>query len=196
MYLLCGLGNFEKKYLLTRHNFGFLIIDTFCANNNIKLKEQPKFEAALNIGNIENKEILLVKPYTYMNNSGRALRKVIDFYKIELEKILVIADDINLPFGELRLRANGGAGGHNGLKSVIQYLNTQNFARLRCGINANPENISLENYVLSEFSKSEKNELAKICDIAALACKSFVCAGIVETMNEFNKNFLEKINQI
>ncbi len=164
MKLIVGLGNPGKKYSDSKHNIGFMVLDTFAKANKINYKKSIRFISEIAVLN----ECILLKPKTYMNNSGLAIRKVCDFYKIPSEDVLVVFDDLNLPFAKLRLRRTGSAGGHNGIKSLIAHLGTEDFNRLRVGIGRN-DNKEMKDDVLSNFSKSEMkilNELqTEICSI-------------------------------
>ncbi|KFZ27670.1 MAG: Peptidyl-tRNA hydrolase [Candidatus Izimaplasma bacterium HR2] len=150
MKLVVGLGNPGKKYSKTKHNIGFISVDHYVDSNNLKLKKERKFNGkSLKIG-----DLVLLKPHTFMNNSGLSIKAVMDYYDIDIKDILVIYDDLDLPLGKTRLREKGSAGGHNGIKSIISHLKTEEFRRVRVGIDKNPV-IETKNYVLSSFSKKE-----------------------------------------
>ena len=150
MKLVVGLGNPGKKYSKTKHNIGFISVDHYIDSNNLKLKKERKFNGkSLKIG-----DLVLLKPHTFMNNSGLSIKAVMDYYDIDIKDILVIYDDLDLPLGKIRLREKGSAGGHNGIKSIISHLKTEEFKRVRVGIDKNPL-IETKNYVLSSFSKKE-----------------------------------------
>ncbi len=164
MKLVVGLGNPGKKYSKTKHNIGFISIDHYVDTNNLKLKKERKFNGkSLKIG-----DLVLLKPHTFMNNSGLSIKAVMDYYSIDINNILVIYDDLDLPLGKTRLREKGSAGGHNGIKSIISHLKTEEFKRVRVGIDKNPL-IETKNYVLGSFSKKEteimKPVYSKITDI-------------------------------
>lgn len=148
--LVVGLGNPGKKYKNSKHNIGFMAIDHYVKNNHLKLKKKTSMNAEIS----EDGDLILIKPLTYMNLSGRAVKKIVDYYNIELEDILVIYDDVDLPFAKLRLRYQGGSGGHNGIKSIINDLGSQKFNRIRFGIDKE-ESKDMKDYVLSDFSKQE-----------------------------------------
>ncbi len=154
MKLIIGLGNPGEKYDKTRHNLGFMAVDRFLEKHPSELKFEPKFDAAISLIRINNQKAIIAKPQTYMNLSGQAVRKIVDYYKIELEDILVIVDDIALPAGKIRLREKGSHGGQNGLKNIISHLGTNDFKRIRIGIDVDKK-IPLDQYVLSKLSKSE-----------------------------------------
>jgi peptidyl-tRNA hydrolase, PTH1 family len=159
--LVIGLGNPGKKYRNTKHNIGFISLDSYAKSKKLKFKKSIKFNAEL----IEEQSYILFKPKTYMNNSGMAVEKVVNFYNIETEDILVIHDDLDLPFGKLKLKQKGGSGGHNGLKSIISYLGSEEFKRLKFGIDKNPD-IDTKDYVLKEFNKAQEKEVNdRIIDI-------------------------------
>lgn len=149
MKLIVGLGNPDKQYINTRHNVGFMVLDDFANATNLNFKPERKFKGDICL----TKEFILLKPMTYMNLSGESVQAVSSYYKILPKDILVISDDFNLPFEKLRLRASGSAGGHNGLKSIIQQLGSMEFNRLRVGI-GDPGNDSVD-FVLGKFSKNE-----------------------------------------
>lgn len=187
MKLIVGLGNPGKKYEQTRHNVGYDTLDVFGKEKNITFKYEPKFEG--HIGKYEQKAILL-KPTTYMNLSGRSLRKVMDYFKIEVDDILVIIDDVNLELGKIRLRYQGSSGGHNGLKDIINVLNTDTFKRLRIGISDNDERI---NHVLSKFSKKEREVLLVSMNIAKDIIDDFINeVSFVDIMTKYNTHIKEE----
>lgn len=163
MKLIVGLGNPGKEYENTRHNMGFMFIDDYSKEKGVEITKK-KFNA-LYVDFINNGEkTILLKPQTYMNLSGKAVRDFVDFYKINIEDILIISDDLDMPIGKLKLRPTGSSGGHNGLKNIEQHLNTQNYKRLKIGISHNKE-IDTKDYVLGSISKENKeilNEMKKI----------------------------------
>ena len=158
-HLIVGLGNYGDKYRLTRHNAGFLTVDFLAQKCNARI-DRLRFQSLCTEAMIGSHRVLLMKPQTLMNNSGLAVREAADFYKIAPENILVISDDITLPVGRMRLRRNGSAGGHNGLKSIIAQIGSDAFPRLRMGIGKKPHpDYDLADWVLSEFNKSEQETL-------------------------------------
>ena len=164
-HLIVGLGNYGEKYRLTRHNAGFLTLDYCEQRCNTKI-DRLRFQSLCGEAQIGSHRVLLMKPQTLMNNSGLAVREAANFYKIAPENILVISDDITLPVGRMRLRKNGSAGGHNGLKSIIAEIGSDAFPRLRMGIGEKPHpDFDLADWVLSEFTKDEQKDL-----FAAFAC--------------------------
>ncbi len=156
MRLIVGLGNPGKKYSNTKHNIGFMSLNAYAEVNKIKYKKSIKFTSEI----AKLDKAILIKPKTYMNNSGLAIRKVAKYYNITPENILIIFDDLNVPLAKIRLRFNGSAGGHNGIKSTIAHLQTQDFKRLRVGIGRNSSK-EMKIDVLSDFSKQEVKELEK-----------------------------------
>ncbi len=180
--LIAGLGNPGPEYTFTRHNVGFLVLDRLAALLNVGWEKAAKWEAAL----AKSDSVFLVKPMTYMNLSGRSLRAVSDFYKITPEEMLVVTDDMALPLGKLRLRLEGGPGGHNGLESVICELGTENIPRLRVGIGSPPPELATD-HVLGRFFEEERPVIAAAIERAAQAAKWAIDNGLVSAMNNFNK---------
>jgi len=190
-YLLVGLGNPGREYRENRHNAGFMVIDKLCKETGISLSRMQS-KALVGVGTIEGKRVVLAKPQTFMNLSGQAVGGLVRFYKIPLEQVLVIYDDLDLPFGTIRLRPGGGAGGQKGVASVIQHLGTQDFARIRVGIGRPPGQRAASGYVLQDFSASEQKILDEILDRAAAAARVFVAEGLDIAMNQYNGTLLEK----
>ncbi|MEG0314190.1 MAG: aminoacyl-tRNA hydrolase [Erysipelotrichaceae bacterium] len=186
MKLIIGLGNPGKEYEKTRHNTGFNAIDKLARAIDIKC-DMVKFKAEYGIGMYGGQKVLLMKPTTYMNNSGEALKAAVDFYQIAIEDIVVIYDDLDLPVGKLRLREKGSSGGHNGIKSITAHLHTQIFNRIRVGIDKNPL-IATPDYVLGKIGKEELEEYDKSLDKASEAAQIFIKKSFTEAMNEYNKN--------
>lgn len=189
VHIIVGLGNPGKEYEKTRHNVGFMVVDELARQHALDFKKgRGKYlETSLRFG---NRKTYLIKPLTFMNLSGEAVAAAVRFYKLEdLSHLLVICDDLNLPFGTIRLRSGGSDGGQKGLRSVIQMLGTQDFPRLRIGIGNNFSN-AVE-YVLSPFSRKEQEDLPLIIKWAADAVRSFVADGIEVTMSRFNRNLFE-----
>lgn len=159
MKLIIGLGNPEPNYDLTRHNIGFMIINDYCQNQTIIFKSKVKYQIAE--ANILGEKVIFIKPSTYMNLSGEAIKSVVDFYKISIEDIIVIYDDLDLEFNTLRIKKNSSSGGHNGIKSTINHLGTQDFLKLKVGIN-NQFKADSKSFVLNKFTKKEQLELKQI----------------------------------
>ena len=186
MFMIVGLGNPGRQYVGTRHNIGFEIADALCAKYDIKLKKS-KFRAEMGDGRIGGEKVLVVKPQTYMNLSGEAVRDIAEYYDIESERILVIFDDISLPVGKLRIRIKGSAGGHNGVKNIIYQLGTDEFPRIKVGIGA-PEHAGyeLKDYVLGRFSEDEIKILIQTAIRATDAVEELICVDARSAMNKYN----------
>lgn len=168
MKLIVGLGNPGKKYHETKHNIGFMCLDSFVDKEKTAFKKDNKFHGeVVKIGNV-----VLLKPHTFMNLSGQSVRACIDYYDIDVEDVLIIYDDLALPLGKLRLREKGSAGGHNGIKNIISHLGTQEFKRVRVGIDSN-KLIETKDYVLGKFSKQEKQELEPKIDLVNEIIRDF-----------------------
>ncbi|NQX85824.1 MAG: aminoacyl-tRNA hydrolase [Flavobacteriaceae bacterium] len=183
-FLIVGLGNIGAEYVNTRHNIGFKIVDALAQKHNasfetLKLGSLTSFK-------LKGRAFVLLKPNTYMNLSGKAVKYWMDKEKISLENVLVITDDLNLPFGSLRLKTKGSDGGHNGLKDVQAKLNTTKYNRFRFGISAAFGRGRQVDYVLGEWSDDEKHQLKERLDIAADLVESFALSGVNNTMNNFN----------
>ena len=185
MYLIVGLGNPEEKYSNTRHNMGFDVINKLSKECDIKVSKS-KFDALYGMGEINGKKVILVKPQTYMNLSGESIIKYKKFYKISNKNIIVIYDDIDLKLGDIRLKAKGSSGSHNGMKSVVENLNTQDFIRVRVGIGAPEHKEDMINYVIGQIPKRER----EILDVSIKKAKDSVIEilenGIDTAMNKFN----------
>ncbi len=187
MKLIVGLGNPGPRYEKTRHNIGFEVIDELASRNGVKLSD-AKFSGLFANINKNGEKAILLKPLTYMNLSGESIRPLADYYKIPVENVLVIYDDLDLPVGKIRLRQKGSAGGHNGMKSTIQHLGTSEFNRIRIGINRPPEGIKVPDYVLGRFSSDEWDEMQSVIQTCADACEEWLEKPFLEVMNRFNSN--------
>ncbi|MDR7870950.1 MAG: aminoacyl-tRNA hydrolase [Tissierellaceae bacterium] len=185
MYVIVGLGNPGKDYTNTRHNVGFNSIDLLAQRNNINLNK-IKFKSVYGEGFIGNNKVMLVKPQTYMNNSGIAVREILDFYKLPTEKLIVIVDDIDIGFADLRIKAKGSAGSHNGLKSIIYHIRDDNFPRVKIGIGKKHPQQDLADFVLSRFSKEETVDIDNSILDAAEAVELMITDTIENAMNKFN----------
>jgi PTH1 family peptidyl-tRNA hydrolase len=184
-YLLIGLGNPGREYRDNRHNFGFMLIDRLAvrlAARGMKLQSKAIVTDAL----YEDRKLILAKPQTYMNLSGHSVQGLANFYKLPLENLLVAHDDLDLPFGTIRMRPGGGPGGQKGVASAIERLGTKDFARLRLGIGRPPGRMDAAAYVLQDFSRDETKELSTLLDRAADAALTFVMEGLDKAMNKFN----------
>lgn len=182
MFLIIGLGNPEKKYKLNRHNIGFLAIDKIADNFGIKLTFQNYNS---NFGISRKYKVILVKPLTYMNNSGEAVKFFLKKYKLLPTDIIIIYDDLDLELGKIRIREKGSSGGHKGLISIIQHLNTEEFPRIRVGI-GRPQNQETIDFVLSNFKKKELSIIEKTLEQVVEATKIIIENGISKAMNKFN----------
>ena len=183
MYIIAGLGNPTREYEKTRHNVGFDTIDVLADKLNTSVDEK-KFKGLYGKGIIAGEKVILLKPQTFMNLSGESVREAADFYKVDPEHIIVIYDDISLDVGQLRIRKKGSAGGHNGLKSIINHAGTQKFKRVRVGVGANEGN--LVNHVLGKFSKGERVLAEQGIKDAASAVEVMILEDINTAMNKFN----------
>ncbi|HZK03491.1 MAG TPA: aminoacyl-tRNA hydrolase [Bacteroidaceae bacterium] len=184
-YLIVGLGNPGDEYLNTRHNVGYMVLDAFAkASNTVFQDKRYGFVGRMQI---KNRKLVLLKPTTYMNLSGNSVRYWLNKEKIEIERLLIVTDDLALPIGTIRLKGKGGDGGHNGLRNIIQTLSTQNFARLRVGIGNNFNIGAQVKFVLDEFSTNEIDLINKLITVATDVIKSFCLSGLTDTMTIYNK---------
>ncbi len=184
-FLIAGLGNPGPEYKYTRHNIGFLVADRLAEQLNSRFQSERYAQVAK--ARHRGKALTIIKPQTYMNLSGKAVRYWLDKEKIPLENLLVITDDLNLPFGQIRLRAKGSHGGHNGLKNIIEVLGTEKFARLRIGIGKEFAPGEQVDYVLGKWSEKEMEKLPEIIAHAAEAALNFTMEGLQPTMTKYNK---------
>lgn len=186
MYIIVGLGNPEKKYFTTRHNIGFMAIDTIAEKYNIRV-EEAKHKALIGKGVIEGQKVILVKPLTYMNLSGESVREVADYYKVDPEsEIIVVYDDISLPVGQLRIRPKGSAGGHNGIKNIIAHLGTEKFMRIKVGVGEKPSRMDLADYVLGHFTEEELKLEKEAFDKVTDAVNLIMADNVEKAMNLYN----------
>jgi peptidyl-tRNA hydrolase, PTH1 family len=183
--LIVGLGNPGKEYAETRHNVGFRCVDELARRHGLKWA-RPRLKAEQARGTIAGHEVVLAKPQTYMNLSGVSVVQLVKWYKVPLDQVLVIHDDLDLPFGQLRLRAEGSAGGQNGLASILQQLRTQAVPRLRIGINR-PQWGEPRDYVLTRFTKEQVAALPDVLGRGADAAELWLRDGIIAAMNQFNR---------
>ncbi len=184
--LIVGLGNPGTKYENTRHNAGFMALDALAKDLGVKV-DRVRFRAYCGEGKIGDKRVLLMKPQTFMNNSGEAVREAMQFYKLTPENILLFFDDISLPVGGLRVRRNGSAGGQNGVKSIITLCGSDAFPRVKLGIGAKPyPDYNLADWVLSRFTKDEMKVMGETAEKAAGAAKLIVQGNIDEAMNRYS----------
>jgi PTH1 family peptidyl-tRNA hydrolase len=183
MWCIAGLGNPGREYRNTRHNLGFMVVDLLADRFNLAWKRRALYSCAIH----SPSGLFLVKPLTFMNQSGLAVAKALSYQKIHPGKLLVVCDDINLPLGKIRLRAKGSDGGHNGLKSVIQHLKSSDFARLRLGVGPLPAGAVLADFVLSDFTRSERDLTAEVLDKAAKAVEETTKYNMDKAMNRVNQ---------
>ncbi len=185
MYLIVGLGNPEKDYGATRHNMGFNTINKLAKQYGIEVIKN-KFKGLYGMGMIEGEKVILLKPQTFMNLSGESIKEVIQFYKLEIDQLIVIYDDIDIEPGIIKIRKAGGPGTHNGMKSVVKELNTQSFKRIRVGIGKPEEKENLMEYVIGAISDEDREKLDKGTDLAKEAMIEMIKNGIDIAMNKFN----------
>ena len=183
-YLIVGLGNIGVEYANTRHNMGFMVLDAWAQASNI-LFESGRYGSTATIS-FKGRKFTLLKPSTYMNLSGKAVRYWMNELKIPLENLLVLSDDLNIPFGTLRLRKNGSAGGHNGLTNINELIGTQDYARIRLGIGNEFGRGQQVDYVLGELSKEEKEQMPEICKRTIEGIKAWATIGADRAMNVVN----------
>jgi len=185
--LIVGLGNPGKKYEWSRHNLGFMVIDTLADQYGLTWKKNQVHHGWISRGRLGAQLCQLFKPAMYMNRSGQAVGSLRRYLGLELFDLLVICDDLNLDFGQIRIRPTGSDGGHNGLDSVIRHLGSKDFGRLRIGIGAPSPGQDPADFVLSEFYSGERKELGHLCDEAATCCVAWLSQGMGKTMNRFNQ---------
>ena len=184
MYIIAGLGNPGKKYENTRHNIGFITIDSLASKHNITV-DKLKFKALVGEGRISGQKVILVKPQTYMNLSGESVQEVMNFYKVDPQNLIVIYDDIDIDLGTLRIRKSGSAGTHNGMRSIVQHINSTDFPRIRIGMGG-PSKGDLVDFVIGGMSKAESEVLKETVDNATEAIDCIIESGIDMSMNRFN----------
>lgn len=190
MKLIVGLGNPGIRYRLSRHNAGFLIVDWFAHQQEIPI-QQTLFDAHIGKGKMDGEPVILAKPQTFMNLSGIAVRKLADYFRIDTEDVIVAHDDLDLPFGSVRLKAGGGHGGHKGLVSLIDHLGEQDFIRIRLGIGKPARKSMVEGYVLEPFSPEEMDSLPPLIAEAADAATEILRFGVQKAMEKHHR---KKIN--
>ncbi len=184
-FIIAGLGNPDRKYENTRHNAGFITVDALADKYDIRL-DRIKYKSLCNTAVINGKKVLLMKPSTYMNNSGLAVKEAMSFFKVPPEKTLIIFDDISLDVGKLRIRRKGSDGGHNGIKNIIYLSGSDMFPRIKMGVGQKPEKWDLADWVLSSFTSSEQKELQGAVEKACLAAELIVGEQIDKAMNQYN----------
>jgi len=182
--IIAGLGNPGEKYAYTRHNIGFMVISEL--SERFKINSSYKFDGLIGDFFFGGEKIFLFQPMKYMNKSGQPIYKVLDYFQIEAEDLLVIHDDLDLELGKMRFKQNGGSGGHNGIKSIINNLGTDKFKRLKIGIDRPPENIPVPDFVLTTFRGEEKEISERVVKEAASAVELMLKENIMKAMNKYN----------
>lgn len=187
MKCIIGLGNPGRKYAKTRHNIGFMVIDELLNRHQSELSKE-KYNGMYTTEFIQGEKVAFLQPQTFMNRSGECIKPFMDYYKINIEDILVIYDDLDLPIGKIRLRQKGGHGGHNGLRSTIDHLGTRDFKRLRVGIGRPTSPMSIVDYVLGQFSKDQQESAVLSIKRGADACEEWFKNDFMNVMNTFNQS--------
>ena len=185
MKLIAGLGNIGNKYVFTRHNAGFMLADSIALNAGLSFKENSRLKCLITTIKNNINDYLIIKPITFMNLSGEAVRAAVDYYKIDVKDIIIVYDDLSLELGKIRFRQNGSDGGHNGIKSVIQHLGTNEIARLKIGIGPQPS-IPSEVFVLQNFSQEELETMKNVLSKAKEGIACYFTSGIQEAQNKYN----------
>ena len=194
MRIIVGIGNPGSRYKNNRHNVGFQFLDFFCAEKKLFFKTS-KFDYHFSEGEFSGSPFVLIKPDTYVNNSGLAVSDCINHYKVDVENVLVVVDDINLNFSDVRIRKSGGDGGHNGLNSIIYHLQSKDFSRLRIGIGSDFKAGNLADYVLSDFGKNDFIQLEKSFALSIQLVDSFILDGYHKMLSTFSRlKNLDKLN--
>jgi len=186
MKIIAGLGNPGEKYKNTRHNVGFMVTEALASKYNVKGSFNSKFNAIVGKGVVKDIEVLIVQPLTYMNLSGEAISKIMNWYKVDIADLFVVFDDVSLDMGKIRFREEGSAGGHNGIKSIISCCCGQNFPRLKVGIGPNPGEHLWTSYVLEKFTAEESEILKKIIPLSVEAVEDYLLSGMNFAQNKYN----------
>jgi len=195
MYIVAGLGNPGKKYENSRHNIGFDVINVIANQESIGVLEK-KHKAVIGKGYLEGQKTVLAKPYTYMNLSGESIREICQYYKVdETWQLIVIADDVSLEPGQIRIRKKGSAGGHNGLKNIIAQLGHDEFIRIKMGVGEKPKGYDLADYVLEHFTDKERVIMTEAAKKAAEAVRLIICENVDAAMNRFNRKKQEDVEE-
>ena len=192
--IIIGLGNPGLRYRTTKHNMGFLAVEQIARNYDIKINKL-KFKALLGEGRIGGRKVILVKPQTFMNLSGESVRDIVEWYRLPMENLILIYDDIDIPLGKVRIRAKGSSGTHKGMKSIIYLLESDEFPRIRIGIGTET-NIPIEDYVLCPFKKEERALAADMVEKAARAAVDIITQGITYAMNKHNGTTDDTDNEV
>lgn len=185
MYLIIGLGNPEADYANTRHNMGFNVINKLSEKYDIEVKKD-KFKALFGSGMIEGEKVVLIKPQTFMNLSGEAVQEFVNFYKVPLEKVVIIYDDVDIEPGKIRVRKNGSSGTHNGMKSIVSCLSSEEFPRIRIGIGKPHEHMDMIAHVIGGIDEEDKEKLAKGVNLGVEAVSELLKNNIDSAMNKYN----------
>ena len=185
MKLIVGLGNIGEEYENTKHNMGFILLDEIASINNVKV-DKERFGGKYKEFIYNGEKVILLKPQHYINLSGEVLVKFINYFKINIEDILVISDDLDMPFGKVKLKSSGSSGGHNGLKNIELHLNTNNYKRIKIGI-SNNKNIDTKDYVLSKFNNEQLNIIAKIKPLICNIFNDYMIYNFDYLMNKYNR---------
>ncbi len=191
MFLIAGLGNPGTEYAATRHNIGFDMVTYLGDQYHIPLRSREN-KAIVGKGVIGGQKVMLAQPQTFMNLSGESIRALLDYYKTDREKLIIIYDDISLPVGQVRVRPKGSAGGHNGIKNIIQHLGTEEFARIRIGVGAKPEGGDLVKHVLGRFSREEEDMIRDVFALAEEALLTIMNEDVAAAMNRVNGKKIER----
>ena len=192
MKLIAGLGNPGEQYQSSRHNLGFLTLDYLAGRHDIPLKKQG-FEALFGKGKIGNERVLLAKPQTYMNLSGIAIERLVSYFRVDIKDLIVVHDDLDLPFETIRLKKGGGEGGHKGLMSIIQHVGSADFLRVRIGIGKPIRKSMVEKYVLSPFAEEEQNAVPSILAVACDVVGEVILSGIEAAMQRYHGKTINEI---
>ena len=192
MKLIAGLGNPGEQYQSSRHNLGFLTLDYLAGRHDIPLKKQG-FEALFGKGKIGNERVLLAKPQTYMNLSGIALERLVSYFRVDIKDLIVVHDDLDLPFETIRLKKGGGEGGHKGLMSIVQHVGSADFIRVRIGIGKPMRKAMVEKYVLSPFAEEEQNAVPSILAVACDAVGEVILSGVEAAMQRYHGKTINEI---
>jgi peptidyl-tRNA hydrolase, PTH1 family len=187
--MVVGLGNPGSQYEFTRHNIGFRIIDNLALSIETEFKKIKSYDSLISRGKINNHNLMLVKPQTYMNLSGKSVSKIVSYYRISFQDLLIVYDDLNLELGQIRIRKRGSAGGHKGVESIIQYLNSEDIPRLRIGIGKPSINSNFDyaSYVLSNFNNNEKDKISEVIQLSTEAIKTVIEDGLEKAMRKYNR---------
>jgi PTH1 family peptidyl-tRNA hydrolase len=191
--IVVGLGNPGSKYEFTRHNIGFRVVDNLSRDMETEFKKAKSYYSLISRGMINNQKVILVKPQTFMNLSGRAVNRIVSYYKIPYQDLLIVYDDLNLELGQIRIRKKGSAGGHKGMESIMQYLNSEDIPRLRIGIR-NPSvsfNFDCMSYVLSNFNNNEENEIRGTIQLSIEAIRTIIEDDFEKAMRKYNRKLIE-----